>query len=245
MIHIDSNFCHIKEQIDNYVDALHTSPRNQFICTKTGTHLVNQAILHHGCIQRKLTAWRKEQPFLPDQILIGNLPPTDLFFPNSCPFLPMLAHPTPHQGQGAMYHSTPLKLAGMDVVCKALIERALIMYHDGKIMTGIDDHNHSFQKYLHEPLPTNSVNYSIDFLTHLEYYQYNVIKSVDKKDPFIWFGRNTKKVIVYQGNPLYCTTYTAATTPTECAIPGENAHKYPITYTEEQRPMNYNYENQE
>ena len=51
-------------------------------------------------------------------------------------------------------------------------------------------------------------------------------------------------MIVYQGNPLYCPTYTAAT-PTECAIPGEDVHKFPITYSDKQSPINYNNETNE
>jgi hypothetical protein len=234
VIHIESNLYHIKKHLDEYVDAFHTSPYKQRVCTKTAKHLVKQAILHHGCIQRKLTTERKEQPFLPQQIQIGNLPPTDFILSHFCSAFPMLTHRTPQQCRENANQTYPGNLSTSFVICEPLTEDALITYHDDKLVTHRED-SYSSQKQLHTPLPTNRINDSIDFLPPSEFCQFNVVKTVDEKDPFNRFGRNTKKVLVYQGFPLYCPNYTSAT-PTECAIPGEHAHKFPISYTEEHFP---------
>ena len=189
-----------------------------------------------GCIQKKLTPKMKEPPFLPDQILIGNLPQTDLFFSHFCSAFPMLTSPTHQKQQANTIPPRPQSVLAVNfAMCKPFGLDTSVAYHDDKITTEIKHDGYSFHsKQLYQPDPTDSLNFSMDFLPPLEYLMFKVVQFVHKNNPLnrLYRHQSPMKVIVFQGTPLHCPYYSPAS-PTECSHHEEKVHTFPITYTKE------------
>ena len=190
-----------------------------------------------GCIQKKLTPKMKEPPFLPDQILIGNLPQTDLFFSHFCSAFPMLTSPTHQKQQANTIPPRPQSVLAVNLfaMCKPFGLDTSVAYHDDKITTEIKHDGYSFHsKQLYQPDPTDSLNFSMDFLPPLEYLMFKVVQFVHKNNPLnrLYRHQSPMKVIVFQGTPLHCPYYSPAS-PTECSHHEEKVHTFPITYTKE------------
>ncbi|KAI2513177.1 hypothetical protein MHU86_1215 [Fragilaria crotonensis] len=88
------------------------------------------------------------------------------------------------------------------------------------------------------PVPTNGINFSIDFLPHFEYILYRVAQLVNPKDPTGILPRNhpPPHVIMFQGSPLASNSYSNGSS-TEIAKPTARAGIFPTTFNHDQQPI--------
>jgi hypothetical protein len=171
------------------------------------------------CIQKKLTPRMKEPPFLPDQILIGNLPQTDHFFLHFCPAFPMLTSPTHQEQQANTIPPRPQSVLAVNVmICKPIRLDTLVAYHDDKITTEMINDGYSLQKQPYQPIPTNCcINLPIDFLpAPSEYLTFKVVRFDHDNDPLnrLYQHQSPMKVIVFRGTPLHCPHDSQEASPT-------------------------------
>jgi hypothetical protein len=94
------------------------------------------------------------------------------------------------------------------------------------------------------PIPTNTHNYSIDFLPDHEYQLYRVTKTIDVIDPQRVLPQTSEpsNVLIYHGTHTENPSYTTGS-PTEMPIPKEEAHTIPIIYDSGNLPIIFNNQN--
>ena len=235
--HVESEFWHAQNYTRDLISSYDATPSESGIAFATATHLAKQAILHHGTIHHKVLAGN-DLPFTPQQIAIGNLPFADFLFSKNTAAFPMTTQPTVVQYRQAQHlypSAPPPELAFNFVMCHPFNIENLVELHDN-LST-----NYTDTKEMYSPLPTDSINDSIDFLKQEEYTQFRVAPIVHACDPNNLLQRHPspQKGIIYQGSPLHCSTYTHAS-PIESALPQPGAHTFPITFDELGHPLIFN-----
>jgi hypothetical protein len=145
---------------------------------------------------------------------------------------------------------TPEQLSNMDskltvainfVVCPELTPNDL---QSSTIPDGNSDY--AILKSNFEPIKTNTLNYSIDFLPDHEYTLFRVTSTIDVIDPqcVLPQSRLPTKVRIFQGNTQ--DQATVSYTPgliTEFPIPLPSAHSFPIIYNSDNKPIIYDQQN--
>ena len=219
---------HVMPYIDHLVTSFHTSPHLIHICQTKATRLARQTLHHHGILFNMIQD-NKGFPFEQRYTIMGNLPPADLIFSAFASAFPMFTELT-HEQLHSPPSRHPTAIAVNFVICKPFTQQNICSYHYDR--SNIDDtSSYSVDKPLFKPLPTSGINDSIDFLPYHEYKLFRVVNFIQESDPYNRLGqhRGPKRVIVFQGNPLYSSSYTYSS-PLTLSLPQVNAHTFPITY---------------
>ena len=227
---IESEFLKVEPYIDAFADSLHTNPYTLGDAFTTAIHLTRQSLTHHSILHQRTDQGSASYPFNKRHTIIGNLPTANSLFSVHTSAFPMLTEPTPEQWNVSPAPH-PHAMAVNFVMCKPFTANKLSDYHDKRSKVNDFVAGYAVEKQLYEPLPTHSINTSIDFLPIDEYNLYRVVKLIHESDPRNHMQRypSPQKVIVFQGTPLYCSNYTYAT-PTKLSTPREHANIFPIIF---------------
>jgi hypothetical protein len=160
--------------------TLKISPRSSLVAR----HLISAALQHHAHLSTKVT--NGDDPDLqPTNIILGHLPPADMLLNYHCSAFPMATLPTIEQLNNAPPPTNPATTLAVNfVICKDLSSSHLeqIDIPDGKSQfTSVKSH--------FIPIPTNTYDYSIDFLPDHEYQFYRVAKTIDVIGPNVYYLR--------------------------------------------------------
>ena len=202
-------------------------------------HLISAALQHHAHLSTKVT--NSDDPDLqPTNIILGHLPPADMLFNYHCSAFPMATLPTLEQLNNAPQPTNPATTLAVNfVICQDLSTSHLeqIDIPDG-------NSQYSSVKSNFIPIPTNTHNYSIDFLPNHEYQLYRVTKTIDVIDPQRVLPQTSEpsNVLIYHGTHTENPSYTTGS-PTEMPIPKEAAHTFPIIYDSGNLPIIFNNQN--
>ncbi len=108
---------------------------------------------------------------------------------------------------------------------------------------GIPDGNRQYSSVKSHfiSIPTNTYNYSIDFLPDHEYQLYCVAKTIDVIDPQRVLSQTPEppNALIYHGKHSENSSYTTGSS-TEMPIPKEEAHTFPILYDSGNLPIIFN-----
>jgi hypothetical protein len=193
----------------------------------------------HAFLHAKVTA-SNDPDLQPSKIIIGNLPPVDMLLNHHCSAFPIPTLPTQEQLSDTDQLYNPATILAVNfAVCKEITPEDL-----DQIKIPIHNSNYAIIKSHFEPIPTNTYNYSIDFLPDHEYRLFRVTKTVNATDPQCVLPQSPKptKVLIYQGTPSENPSYSAGS-KTEFPVPKPEAHTFPITYSPNGAPIIYNKHN--
>jgi hypothetical protein len=127
-------------------------------------HLISAALQHHAHLSTKVT--NSDDPDLqPTNIILGHLSPADMLLNYHCSPFPMATLPTIEQLNNAPQPRNPATTLAVNfVICQDLSTKHLeqIDIPDG-------NSQYSSVKSHFIPIPTNTHNYSIDFLPNHKY----------------------------------------------------------------------------
>ncbi len=180
-------------------------------------HLISAVLQHHGSLSTMVT--NIDDPNLhPSNVILGHLPPAD-----------MATLPTTEQLNNALQPTNPATALAVNfVICQDFPTN-----HIQQINIPDGNSQHSSVKSHFIPIPTNTYNYSINFLPDHEYQLSRVVKTINVTNPQCMLPRQTPEpsnVPIFQGttqseNP----TYTSGSS-TEMPTSKEEAHIFPIIY---------------
>ena len=194
--------------------------------------ILRLALFEHALIHR-MTLSRSKQPELRNnRIHIGNLPPADLFLSNFATCFPMVTKLSDVQMN--------LETTNVDTLAINFVVCQPICYSKIFSLRNIDDDDLRYMDVYTslKPIPTNTVNDSIDFLPHFEYILYRVVQLLEPKDPDGILPKNFPplNVAIFQGSPIPAPTYLFGS-PTELAKPTSRAGIFPLTTNQDGQPI--------
>ena len=154
-------------------------------------HLISAALQHHAHLSTKVT--NSDDPDLqPTNIILGHLPPANMLLNYHCSALPMAALPTIEQLNNAPQPMNPATTLAVNfVICQDLPTSHLEQIN-------IPDRNSQYSSVRSHfiPIPTNTHNYSINFLPDHKYQLYCVTKTTDVIVPQRYYLR-------HQNHPMF------------------------------------------
>jgi hypothetical protein len=198
------------------------SPRSSLVAR----HLISAALQHHTSLSTKVT--NGDDPDLqPTNIILGHQPQADMLLNYHCSAFPMATLPTLEQLNNAPQPTNPATTLAVNfVICQDLPTNHLeqIDIPDG-------NSKYSSVKFHFILLPTNTYNYSTDFLPNHEYQLFCVPMTNDVIDPQRELPQTSEQpnVLIYHGTHPENPSFTTGS-PTEMPIPKEEAHTFPIIY---------------
>ncbi|KAI2498949.1 hypothetical protein MHU86_15512 [Fragilaria crotonensis] len=196
--------------------------------------LISATLRQHATLTAKLTTG-DDLHLQPSNICIGSLPPVDLLMNHNCSAFPMATSPTPEQL--SIMHSKATAIAVNFVICRPLTSNDLQNF-----TIPIGNCDYATLKSYFDPIKTDTINHSIDFLPdHEEYTMFRVVSNINVTDPQCVLPQTPlpTKVLIYQGNTQEhqsTPSYTPGS-PTELPIPLPSAHTFPIIYNKENKPI--------
>ena len=211
------------------------SPRHSLVAR----HLISAALQHHAHLSTKVT--NGDDPDLQHtNIILRHLPPADMLLNYHCSAFPMATLPTIEQLNNAPQPINPATTLTMNyVICQDLCASHLDQIN-------IPDRNSQYSSVESHfiPIPTNTYNYSIDFLPNHKYQLYRVTKTIDVVDPQRVLPQTSEpsNVLIYHGTHQENPSYTTGS-PTERPIPKEEAHTFPIIFDSGNLPIIFNNQN--
>jgi hypothetical protein len=193
------------------------SPRSSLVAR----HLISAALQHHASLSTKITNGDDPDLQPTNIIILGHLPQADMLLKYHCSAFPMATLPTIEQHNNALQPTNPATtLAENFVICQDLPTNHLkqIDIPDG-------NSEYSSVKSHFILLPTNTYNYSINFLPDHEYQLYCVTKTIDVIDPQHVLPQTPEplNVLIYHGTNSENPSFTTGSS-TEMPIPKEEAH---------------------
>ncbi|KAI2512616.1 hypothetical protein MHU86_1835 [Fragilaria crotonensis] len=201
--------------------------------------LISATLRQHATLTAKLTTG-DDLHLQPSNICIGSLPPVDLLMNHNCSAFPMATLPTPEQL--SIMHSKATAIAVNFVICRPLTSNDLQNF-----TIPIGNCDYATLKSYFDPIKTDTINHSIDFLPDHEYTMFRVVSNINVTDPQCVLPQTPLpiKVLIYQGNTQEhqsTPSYTPGS-PTELPIPLQSAHTFPITYNKENKPIIFHQHN--
>ncbi|KAI2508425.1 hypothetical protein MHU86_5952 [Fragilaria crotonensis] len=201
--------------------------------------LISATLRQHAILTAKLTIGDDLHLQL-SNICIGSLPPADLLMNHNCSAFPMATLPTPEQL--STMDSKATAIAVNFVICHPLTSNDLQNF---TIPTGNCDY--ATLKSHFDPIKTDVINHSIDFLPDHEYTMFRVVSNINITDPQCVLPQTPlpTKVLIYQGNTQehQSTPFYTSGSPTEFPIPLPSAHTFPIIYNKENKPIIFHQHN--
>jgi hypothetical protein len=211
------------------------SPRSSLVAR----HLISAALQHHAHLSTKVT--NSDDPDLqPTNIILGHLAPADMLLNYHCSAFPMATLPTLEQLNNAPQPTNPVTTLAVNyVICQDLSTSHLEQID---IPDGTSQYSPVKSHFI--PIPTNTHNYSIDFLPDHEYQLYRVTKTIDVIDPQRVLPQTSEpsNVLIYHGTHTENPSYTTGS-PTEMPIPKKKADTFPIIYDSGNLPIIFNNQN--
>ena len=233
--HIDSQFWHIEPYITELIHSFNAEPADSGIAFKAAEYLCKQLLSYHGTIYYK-QLHDNELPFSRNELYIGNLPPADSVFSSFASAFPVMTHTTltdlrididtrPPEPRFAFYFA----------MCYPF------NYHITKYIHLHENFTYDYPRTrkMFQPIQTDKINCTFDFLPQNEYTQYRVTGLAREDDPFDTLRRQPKpnrNVLIYQGGIDFCPSYSLAT-PLECAIPRPDARTFPTALDGHGKPI--------
>ncbi|KAI2494548.1 hypothetical protein MHU86_19963 [Fragilaria crotonensis] len=152
----------------------------------------------------------------------------------------MATSPTPEQL--SIMHSKATAIAVNFVICRPLTSNDLQNF-----TIPIGNCDYATLKSNFDPIKTDTINHSIDFLPDHEYTMFRVVSNINVTDPQCVLPQTPLpiKVLIYQGNTQEhqsTPSYTPGS-PTELPIPLPSAHTFPIIYNKENKPIIFHQHN--
>ncbi|KAI2504598.1 hypothetical protein MHU86_9810 [Fragilaria crotonensis] len=152
----------------------------------------------------------------------------------------MATSPTPEQL--SIMHSKATAIAVNFVICRPLTSNDLQNF-----TIPIGNCDYATLKSNFDPIKTDTINHSIDFLPDHEYTMFRVVSNINVTDPQCVLPQTPlpTKVLIYQGNTQEhqsTPSYTPGS-PTELPIPLPSAHIFPIIYNKENKPIIFHQHN--
>ncbi|KAI2500132.1 hypothetical protein MHU86_14338 [Fragilaria crotonensis] len=234
MFRVDLNFSRANPYLVAYTNSFRLDDEEQrSIALRTAQTIIRLALFEHGLINRKTRRRSREPELSNNRFHIGNLPPADLFLSNFATCFPMITRPSLVQLDLDDVNDDTLAINY--VVCQPLDFLQLFTLQP----TEANEETYYMDVYSDlTPVPTNGINFSIDFLPHFEYILYRVAQLVNPKDPTGILPRNhpPPHVIMFQGSPLASNSYSNGSS-TEIAKPTARAGIFPTTFNHDQQPI--------
>ncbi|KAI2511946.1 hypothetical protein MHU86_2462 [Fragilaria crotonensis] len=201
--------------------------------------LISATLRQHATLTSKLTTG-DDLHLQSSNICIGSLPPADLLMNHNCSAFPMATSPTPEQL--SIMHSKATAIAVNFVICRPLTSNDLQNF-----TIPIGNCDYATLKSNFDPIKTDTINHSIDFLPDHEYTMFRVVSNINVTDPQCVLPQTPlpTKVLIYQGNTQEhqsTPSYTPGS-PTELPIPLASAHIFPIIYNKENKPIIFHQHN--
>ncbi|KAI2504330.1 hypothetical protein MHU86_10095 [Fragilaria crotonensis] len=192
--------------------------------------LISATLRQHATLTSKLTTG-DDLHLQSSNICIGSLPPADLLMNHNCSAFPMATSPTPEQL--SIMHSKATAIAVNFVICRPLTSNDLQNF-----TIPIGNCDYATLKSNFDPIKTDTINHSIDFLPDHEYTMFRVVSNINVTDPQCVLPQTPlpTKVLIYQGNTQEhqsTPSYTPGS-PTELPIPLPSAHIFPYLQQGEQ-----------
>jgi len=199
---------------------------------RTAEDIVRLAIFEHHLIAQ-MTRTRSRQPELRNnRVHIGNLPPTDLYLSSFATCFPMITKPSIVQLD--LDNVNDDTLAINFVVCKPLDYHHLLALppDDGDKLVYMDVYPNL------DPIATNGINFSIDFLPHFEYVLYRVVQLIAPNDPTGILPMNypPTNVVIFQGPPIHANSYMPGSS-FQTTEPTSRAGIFPINTNHDHLPI--------
>ncbi|KAI2510781.1 hypothetical protein MHU86_3567 [Fragilaria crotonensis] len=234
MFRVDLNFARANPYLVAYTNSFRLDDEEQrSIALRTAQTIIRLALFEHGLINRKTRRRSREPELSNNRFHIGNLPPADLFLSNFATCFPMITRPSLVQLDLDDVNDDTLAINY--VVCQPLDFLQLFTLQP----TEANEETYYMDVYSDlTPVPTNGINFSIDFLPHFEYILYRVAQLVNPKDPTGILPRNhpPPHVIMFQGSPLASNSYSNGSS-TEIAKPTARPGIFPTTFNHDQQPI--------
>ncbi|KAI2505925.1 Mitochondrial protein [Fragilaria crotonensis] len=234
MFRVELNFARANPYLVAYTNSFRLDDEEQrSIALRTAQTIIRLALFEHGLINRKTRRRSREPELSNNRFHIGNLPPADLFLSNFATCFPMITRPSLVQLDLDDVNDDTLAINY--VVCQPLDFLQLFTLQP----TEANEETYYMDVYSDlTPVPTNGINFSIDFLPHFEYILYRVAQLVNPKDPTGILPRNhpPPHVIMFQGSPLASNSYSNGSS-TEIAKPTARAGIFPTTLNHDQQPI--------
>ncbi|KAI2496409.1 hypothetical protein MHU86_18088 [Fragilaria crotonensis] len=163
MFRVDLNFARANPYLVAYTNSFRLDDEEQrSIALRTAQTIIRLALFEHGLINRKTRRRSREPELSNNRFHIGNLPPADLFLSNFATCFPMITRPSLVQLDLDDVNDDTLAINY--VVCQPLDFLQLFTLQPTEA-------NETYYMDVYSdltPVPTNGINFSIDFLPHFD-----------------------------------------------------------------------------